>query len=93
MKRNTFTKFAGSTYTCRCCGRLTRDTGDNGSTRLCPPCFDLAGIENALMDADDKDQVIEDYGDEVAQHIETLRNKGGSLKHWAELINTFGLQG
>ena len=36
-----------STYKCQVCGRATRNTGgDEGNTRLCFQCYELAGIEN-----------------------------------------------
>ncbi len=39
-------------YSCRCCKRKTRATGnnDNEHVRLCVQCYDLAGIENAVLD-------------------------------------------
>lgn len=39
-----------STYTCRCCGRVTRDTNSEGSIELCAQCYELAGLENELSD-------------------------------------------
>lgn len=39
-----------STFNCRCCGRLTRDVGDNGSLELCPHCFQMAGWDNQHND-------------------------------------------
>lgn len=39
-----------STFTCGICGKLTRDTGDNGSVGLCPRCFEESEQENALDD-------------------------------------------
>lgn len=57
--RNRFARGSGS-YACRCCDRQTRDTGDNGSVRLCPQCYDLAGIENHLSDTDTLDPYMEE---------------------------------
>lgn len=40
-----------STFTCGCCRRLTRFTGDQAvGSKLCPQCWDLAGYENQLSD-------------------------------------------
>lgn len=39
-----------STYTCRCCGRTTRDVHGEGHTGNCYECFELAGFENMLSD-------------------------------------------
>ena len=38
-------------YVCRCCDHRTRDTGGDGaSVGLCDPCYEVAGIENAIAD-------------------------------------------
>jgi len=38
-------------YTCRCCNKQTRETGDGESgVQLCLPCYDLAGLENEHND-------------------------------------------
>lgn len=42
-------------YSCKVCTRKTRDTGDNGALRLCPECYEMAGIENAIADSGDPD--------------------------------------
>lgn len=39
-----------STFTCNICGRLSRDTGDNGQHELCPDCYELAGLDNMHND-------------------------------------------
>lgn len=40
-----------STYTCRCCGKLTRETGHGESgAELCAFCWEEGGIENDLCD-------------------------------------------
>lgn len=52
MKRTTvFTKGSGA-YTCRCCGRKTRDDGNGDSVNVlsCTQCYELAGIENQISD-------------------------------------------
>jgi hypothetical protein len=40
-------------FKCINCGKQTRNTGDNGSCRLCPVCFERAGWENHLVDTID----------------------------------------
>lgn len=39
-------------YSCRCCGRKTRQTGrgDNENVQNCAECYDLGGIENEISD-------------------------------------------
>src|SRR5690348_17023746 len=44
-----------STYTCRCCGRVTRDTNSEGSIELCAQCYELAGFENMIQDGNFED--------------------------------------
>lgn len=39
-----------STYNCRVCKRLTRNTGDEGQVELCAECYELAGIKNEISD-------------------------------------------
>ena len=50
MPRNRF-KHGSACFKCRSCGKLTRDTGDNGDVRLCPLCNVKAGNGNSLSDA------------------------------------------
>lgn len=49
MARSHFSR-GQSTFNCQCCGRLTRDTGDNGGCELCPECYELAGADNMHND-------------------------------------------
>lgn len=61
-------------FNCRCCGRHTRDTGDNGQLELCPQCFELAGYENQWRDSghklDESDcQTVRQYLAELASHV------------------------
>lgn len=53
MARSTNRFATGSgMYACRCCGRNTRNTGDNGDVLLCPECYELSGQENHISDTD-----------------------------------------
>ncbi len=39
------------TYPCKCCGKLTRETGScESNVGLCLACFDEAGLENEHSD-------------------------------------------
>jgi hypothetical protein len=43
--------FAGAVYTCRICGKKTRETGeDESSVKLCASCYGMAGQENTHSD-------------------------------------------
>jgi hypothetical protein len=43
--------FAGAVYKCGCCGKMTRETGeDESSCQLCAYCYIEAGWENSLSD-------------------------------------------
>lgn len=49
--RRGFTRGNGGVFKCHCCGRSTRDVdGGNGGVRLCPQCYEAAGIENEILD-------------------------------------------
>lgn len=49
MAKSTFSRGSGR-FKCRSCGKSTRDTGDNGSCRLCPLCYEISTLENSLSD-------------------------------------------
>ena len=49
MSNNRFRK--GGVYTCKDCGKATRETGHSESgVRLCLRCYEIAGDENEVMD-------------------------------------------
>jgi hypothetical protein len=75
-KRNTFTKAAGSTYKCDTCGRGTRNTGDQPiGSRLCPQCYELAGIENEISDGY---RTQADAQPQIDNLMAAIRAKGGN---------------
>jgi hypothetical protein len=37
-------------YTCETCGRQTRETIQGMDSKLCGDCWDLAGMENTVLD-------------------------------------------
>jgi len=55
-----------TTFTCVCCGKLTRKTGvqDYGS-ELCPYCYELIGWENALNDGNITQEQYDNYEKEL----------------------------
>lgn len=72
-----------STYKCNVCGRGTRDVGDNGSCRLCPQCYELAGEENGISDGHytlaERKAVIQEFVNEI-------KAKGGDVSTWIEVF-------
>jgi hypothetical protein len=66
VKKKKFNRFTpgfagrkGGTFYCGDCGKLTRDTGENGSVGLCPDCYRDSIEEN----------VRSDYGEERLQEM------------------------
>jgi len=45
-----FAGMKGGAFRCSACGKLTRDTGENGSVGLCPCCYLDNIIENMISD-------------------------------------------
>jgi|WetSurMetagenome_2_1015567.scaffolds.fasta_scaffold784327_2 hypothetical protein len=45
-----FAGMKGGTFHCDMCGKLTRDTGENGSCNLCPECYKDCIEENIRSD-------------------------------------------
>lgn len=84
MKFNRFTKGSG-VYTCDCCGRQTRDTGDGANNGLCSTCYDLAGYENMIMDGMQDDLTKSDI-ETIIQQITTIKNRGGNHRVWDDLL-------
>jgi hypothetical protein len=68
----------GGCFACEVCGRKTRDTGEQAfGSKLCPQCWEVAGIENEWQDS-----LIDEH--EAKERIIALRNvcvaKGGNLE-------------
>jgi hypothetical protein len=75
-----------STFTCDVCKRLTRETGVQSlGSKLCPQCWDLAGIENEISDGN---ATLADRRDEVDQLLKHIESKGGDLSEWTHLMPT-----
>lgn len=85
MRANRFTRLAGSTYACETCGRRTRHTGVQSlGSRLCPQCFELAGIENELADGY---AALDDRRAQIDTLVAEIRAKGGNPdEHFGHLL-------
>jgi hypothetical protein len=82
-QRRGFVKGGGTTYTCRCCKRVTRPTGtgDNDGVQLCVECYDLAGEENHLSD----NGSFYEGAANVLSLIAAIEAKGGDTSCWADI--------
>lgn len=88
-RRSGFERGTGS-YRCECCGRLTRATGvQSVGSRLCPDCYELAGIYNVLQD--EGEAGVQEYADEIRSRCANIEAKGGKLDSDArELLAAIG---
>lgn len=74
-RKSTFVK-GSSTFKCTCCGHLTRWTGEQGTdSKVCVPCWDLAGLENAFQDNTLEDFKSMGYDKEVASIMGEIRKR------------------
>lgn len=81
MKGNRFERRSGC-YACRVCTRMTRSTGrgDNENVGLCVECFEVAGIENEVMDGHYRnDEELAGMHAEIAALNAACVLKGGKL--------------
>lgn len=87
LTTNRFARGSG-VYACRVCKRNTRSTGrgDNEHVRLCAECFDLSGIENAVLDGDD----VRKYADEIRSLYAAITQLGGNAKSFNDLLFQLG---
>src|SRR5262245_22634638 len=74
----------GGSFKCDVCGRGTRHTGTQSmGSKLCPQCYDLAGIENEISDgfctAAERQGLVAELTAEIVA-------KGGQLTEWEGLI-------
>ena len=78
------------TFTCRVCGKKTRDTGDNGECSLCPVCYAASNLGNEASDYDINipgDMDPWDYFEQAktVKEIEGLRDKLNEINHGNEI--------
>ena len=64
-------------FACRNCQRKTRDTGDNGQVQMCPECYELAGLENALSDSGEEVFKEAGYVAVASEQLASLANHIG----------------
>lgn len=83
MNTNAHFRKGSGMFNCTCCGRGTRETGAQAvGVRLCPDCWELAGIYNALQDEGPSGVVP--YAAEIRERCANIVSKGGTLDGDAE---------
>lgn len=88
MTNHSHLRRGSSTFKCDVCTRLTRETGTQSmGSRLCPQCYDLAGLENEVSDGYKTEAEARSEAKPLIAEIET---KGGDASEWQQ---TFGLKG
>lgn len=71
-----------STHPCDVCGRITRETNAvSVGSKLCPQCWDLAGIENELQDGYRTPQDAQAQAEGLIAEVEA---KGGDATSWRD---------
>lgn len=86
MKISKFHK-GSSTFKCNICGRGTRDTGiQSAGNKICPQCYELAGIENEISDGH---CTREERLELIKQYVVEIQDKGGCVADW---VGTFELE-
>ena len=74
-----------STFKCNVCGRTTRDTGvQSAGNKICPQCYELAGIENEISDGH---ATREERIESIAQYVAEIKAKGGDVSEWISSFN------
>jgi hypothetical protein len=84
MKTHLVSKFhrGSSTFPCNVCGRLTRDTGvQSAGNKICPQCYELAGIENSISDGH---ETLESQKSNIESYVKEIEGKGGNVAEWKE---------
>jgi hypothetical protein len=75
-------------FACNVCGRKTRYTGTQSlGNKICPQCFDLAGIENEVSDGY---RTLEEAQTDARPLVADIKAKGGDVSEW---VTTFKLEG
>lgn len=71
-----------TTFKCNVCGRGTRDTGvQSAGNKICPQCFELAGIENEISDGH---STLESNRAVITSLVADVKAKGGNTDDWIE---------
>lgn len=72
-------------FKCNVCGRSTRDTGVQSiGNKICPQCFELAGIENDISDGN---TTLGAYRERIKQYLDEIVAKGGNISTWNDVFN------
>ena len=70
-------------FKCNVCGRGTRDTGaQSAGNKICPQCYELAGIENEISDGW---ATLAERRAAIDTFLAHIVSKGGDVTAWADL--------
>lgn len=68
-KNNRFQRSSRPTFTCAICHRRTRLTGQ-GNNELCQQCWELAGLENHILDGGDMAEIAFERDEHFTKALE-----------------------
>lgn len=72
-------------FACNVCGRKTRETGvQSVGNKICPQCYELAGLENEISDHYTTFAEVEGSIRSLVAEVEA---KGGNVAEWNETFN------
>lgn len=77
---NSHFKQRSAVFSCRRCGRLTRDVnGSNGSVQMCEDCEQGSMWENGAYDTDEEAKQADCYK-RADEYFQAAVNKGGTIE-------------
>jgi hypothetical protein len=65
--------FGATVFTCGCCGRKTRLSGQSLGAECCLECWELAGLQNMIFDGG----TVEEIAGERDRYLATIVKRGG----------------
>lgn len=89
MAHNKFTK-GSATFICDCCGHNTRNTGVQSiGSKICPACYELAGLENMLSDEGKEGFVAQHGAEEVVSWMASIYHRDATRAEYEKAKKSF----
>ena len=88
MSNNRFQRGHRPVFICATCGRSTRLTGQ-GNDELCAECWELAGLENSVLDGTPFSEIASERDYLVNQAVKRGGNLEQIRKHFSDLYPNF----